>query len=1158
MKTINKGSYTKIYWKIFKGNNKVTEDFHSLNTELKVFLVGSGNKYYMAHTINRVIEPGYDVIEIEIPSGQLETGVYDLRAIWWKNKGRDLLTSNRCGIFGVTDSVEEAPIEELAEIKIASYTENFGRDGMSAYETAVMYDLHLGITSEKEWVMQETIRIQNEEARKAAEEERKSNEASRVSEETKRVTAETGRKYAEGERVSQEATRKTAEEARNNAENARKAGETTRVAQEYVRINSENSRTSAENVRVSNENNRVEAEKKRVANEASREEAEDNREERFTQNEQNRSNRFNTAETARNANETSRVAAEGKRVVAESNRASNESTRVSNENQRIANENARKAAEEERQSTYKSKLGREDVVQTTGSSTEKVMSQKAVTDALKNAGGGGGSSVTIVNNLTEGGEDKALSAEMGKTLSERIEEVAEKGGGLTEIPDGGVTTAKIANGAVTNAKVAKGAIKLDNLADEVKTQLGVNTPDDAATTANAVYYDNTASGLESANVQGAIDEVAKETLSKLTKVDDKQAYLLQNHPNVVIEKGKCLRESFTIQNNNAYTLYTITLLEEGDYLYLLGAFTKYNAYYTRFAFFDENMVAVKTYSMSQLITESNGGVYNLRAVRQELITGGKNAPKFFVFSLANDDPAKDSIVYVQGDYTPFFDDVKAEGLITAFSRKVYNNIALDSGLATEKGLKVQAHYGMLENTDVNATYHTIALDRYLQDEDDDLMLQLNIARCVRYGENDYICSTKDNKAQEYWLSTNTVTEASQYKIMFIIEADDDKVNDVINSLKFTLQLIDTNLNPKYSFYNGHKFTYKLKDRYYLHCKYLACEGGYTETNQGMNGILRELKLRIWKTDLTTAIGFHGGWIVPTAWERNTIRDYSAPSIEQLKLSVGENVLIDEIQRIEEKFDKWKDVGILCVGTSYMNPNSNIAEFTADKLGCRKYLQNNGNVGGATRGVVGSGANGWKIGMSLTNAELKEASDNGVQNGSWMSTAILGYENLIMRYICDDNGYVDSLGNTLYRPEGYPRPSIMLVLDGHNEEHTPDVELTGVFGSKEQRGTYRGAWNYLLTEIYKVHPDLKVIFLSNPGITGEIGYEGLNVYEDNKKVVEQWNLPYVDFVTQLGVVNDYRKGDLTIYKADWGGNHYTNRCAERMAQILAAYLKGFVF
>lgn len=454
MKTINKNSYTKIFWKVFRGNNKVSEDFHSLNTELKIFVVGSGNKYYIAPIINRVIEPGYDVIEIEIPSGMLEEGAYDLRAIWWKNKGRNLLTSNRCGIFGITDSAEEAPIEDLVEIKIASYTENFGRDGMSAYETAVMYDLHLGIASEKEWVMQETVRIQNEEARKAAEEERKSNEVSRISEETKRATAETSRKYAEEARVSQENTRKAAEEARNNAENARKTSETTRVEQEYARIDSENNRAKSENTRVSNENNRVEAERSRVANEVAREAAEVNREARFTQNEQNRSNRFNAAETARNTKEQERIQNEGKRVVAESSRASSETIRVSNETQRIANENARKAAEEERQATYQSKLDKDDIVQTTGSSADKVMSQKAVTDAIKKGGGGGGSSVTIVNNLTEGGEDKALSAEMGKILSERIEEVAENGGGLTEIPDNSITTTKMADKAVTMAKLS--------------------------------------------------------------------------------------------------------------------------------------------------------------------------------------------------------------------------------------------------------------------------------------------------------------------------------------------------------------------------------------------------------------------------------------------------------------------------------------------------------------------------------------------------------------------------------------------------------------------------------------------------------------------------------------------------------------------------------
>ena len=52
--------------------------------------------------------------------------------------------------------------------------------------------------------------------------------------------------------------------------------------------------------------------------------------------------------------------------------------------------------------------------------------EQSVQDAINDKG----ASVTIVNNLTEGGEDKALSAEMGKTLSERIEEVAENGGGV--------------------------------------------------------------------------------------------------------------------------------------------------------------------------------------------------------------------------------------------------------------------------------------------------------------------------------------------------------------------------------------------------------------------------------------------------------------------------------------------------------------------------------------------------------------------------------------------------------------------------------------------------------------------------------------------------------------------------------------------------------
>lgn len=52
-----------------------------------------------------------------------------------------------------------------------------------------------------------------------------------------------------------------------------------------------------------------------------------------------------------------------------------------------------------------------------------VGSEQDFIDSL--GGGGGGGSVTIVNNLTDGGANKALSAEMGKELKETMDSVAE-------------------------------------------------------------------------------------------------------------------------------------------------------------------------------------------------------------------------------------------------------------------------------------------------------------------------------------------------------------------------------------------------------------------------------------------------------------------------------------------------------------------------------------------------------------------------------------------------------------------------------------------------------------------------------------------------------------------------------------------------------------
>ena len=196
MKKINIGSNIKIYWKIWRGANKVSEDFNSMNTNLKVFLVGSGDTYYLEPSINNTIDPGYDVIELDIPAFRLDVGVYNIKAIWEKNGGRNVLTSARASVLYLTDSPSEAHIQD-EEVRIVSLVESFGRDGMSAYETAVMRGVNEGITSEIEWV--KSVSIFNEKERLANEEERISNEDDRIANEADRIVAEKRRElFKEG------------------------------------------------------------------------------------------------------------------------------------------------------------------------------------------------------------------------------------------------------------------------------------------------------------------------------------------------------------------------------------------------------------------------------------------------------------------------------------------------------------------------------------------------------------------------------------------------------------------------------------------------------------------------------------------------------------------------------------------------------------------------------------------------------------------------------------------------------------------------------------------------------------------------------------------------------------------------------------------------
>ena len=169
MKAINSKSKIKILWKIWRGVNKISEDFNSLNTNLKVFLVGGCDTYAMSHVINREVEPGYDVIEIDVYPNTLGEGAYNVKALWTKNQGRDVLTSMRSGVFGITSNVEEAEVKD-EEIRLVSMVESYGRDGMSAYEIAVFRGVEA--SSEKEWVAMENNFIRNEAERVKAEEER--------------------------------------------------------------------------------------------------------------------------------------------------------------------------------------------------------------------------------------------------------------------------------------------------------------------------------------------------------------------------------------------------------------------------------------------------------------------------------------------------------------------------------------------------------------------------------------------------------------------------------------------------------------------------------------------------------------------------------------------------------------------------------------------------------------------------------------------------------------------------------------------------------------------------------------------------------------------------------------------------------------------------
>ena len=309
-------------------------------------------------------------------------GTYDLHLEWKKKNANSELTYDqyhfdylRC--FKIVRSSDE---ENWSE-GVSGTVLQFGADGLSAYEVAVkngyvgtitewlaylrkpavdaaasLSVLESSVTSnETTRNSNETIRIDNENERIEGENTRSSNENNRAISEAARNENETLRVASEKSRVTSETSRVNAENVRVESENERTSSETERANEESKRVTAENSRNAAESNRATAESNRVTAESSRATAENARKDAETNRV---------------TAESARTTNENERVAAENARVAAETTRESNSATAVTNANNAASNAN-----------TAASNFVN-SIVQTTGTDTAKVISQKIVTDEL--------------------------------------------------------------------------------------------------------------------------------------------------------------------------------------------------------------------------------------------------------------------------------------------------------------------------------------------------------------------------------------------------------------------------------------------------------------------------------------------------------------------------------------------------------------------------------------------------------------------------------------------------------------------------------------------------------------------------------------------------------------------------------------------------------
>lgn len=246
---------------------------------------------------------------------------------------------------------------------------------------------------------------------------------------------------AEAERKANEIVRKADEEQRIENENQRNADETLRKIAEEARAVDEQERKAGEDLREANEAARIASEEAR-----------------------------SSAEAIRAADEAARAEAETARGEAEKARADAEEARKDAEAARVEAEKARVEAESERQAKFAAAL-----VQETGQDARKVMSQKAVTDALegKQEKLVAGDNITIVGNVissTGGGPGGSVDL---SAYAKKADVEAALEGKQDTIPD----LDAIRQGAQKGSTALQSESDPVYLADKPKLALKVEIPD---------------------------------------------------------------------------------------------------------------------------------------------------------------------------------------------------------------------------------------------------------------------------------------------------------------------------------------------------------------------------------------------------------------------------------------------------------------------------------------------------------------------------------------------------------------------------------------------------------------------------------------------------------------------------------------------------------